>query len=100
MQCVTCKETVIANPTGTCLGCQRGFTRRPQEDHFLNNRRPAPCGDYYPPEELEVWNNLKEKRNAIEERLEQIDDQVKHQDRDEGRKASEASCSDRPPNCS
>lgn len=31
MQCTTCKKTVEANNTGTCLQCQ-GFLKTPQKD--------------------------------------------------------------------
>ena len=32
MECTTCKRLVQINETGTCLGCQRGFSSEPQED--------------------------------------------------------------------
>jgi hypothetical protein len=32
MQCTTCKAIVYANNTGTCLGCQSGFSQEKQED--------------------------------------------------------------------
>jgi len=100
MACTTCTQTVIANPTGVCLACQRGFTHKRQEDHYLYNKERMPCGDYFPPEDLERWNQLKEKRHALEERLKQEDDLAEHQDRDESGKTPEAGGSYRPINCS
>ena len=32
MECTTCKAVVLANNTGTCLGCQNGFVFEKQED--------------------------------------------------------------------
>lgn len=34
MTCTTCTKVVQVNPTGTCLGCQRGFVAAPQEDAY------------------------------------------------------------------
>ena len=36
MHCNTCKLLVQANSIGVCLGCQRGFSGKPQEDAYIN----------------------------------------------------------------
>jgi len=69
MQCVTCKATVVQNPTGICLACQGGFSQEMAEDNFHYRNRPMACTDYFPPEEMEQWKQLKERKDAIEERL-------------------------------
>jgi len=91
MNCNACKTVVINNETGICLGCQRGFTYKLQEDAYLF----TVANDYYP--EIE---ELKEKIHAAEKRLQQEDCEGKHQDGDEGREATKAGGSDRPINCS
>lgn len=91
MQCTTCKQVVVTNPTGTCLACQRGFVREMQEDNIRYPKKKAPCGDYHPPEEIKAWKKLKERRNAIEERIEQINNQLEHKDRNASGKAAETS---------
>lgn len=39
MHCTTCKTLVTVNNTGTCLGCQRGFVKEPQEDSHEYHQR-------------------------------------------------------------
>lgn len=34
MNCTLCQAVVQINNTGTCLGCQRGFIKEPQEDAY------------------------------------------------------------------
>lgn len=85
MQCTTCKRTAIANPTGVCLRCQKGFVDGVCEDDYIFHKKMI---------------ELKERKDAIEERLEQSDDSEEHQDRNEGWKATETSYRNRPPNCS
>lgn len=85
MACTTCKETVIANPTGICLACQRGFSKDMQEDHYLNNCR-VQSKDYYHPGESKDLKSVQEKIDAIEKRIKQIDDKQEHQDRKTFRK--------------
>lgn len=80
MTCNTCKTVVVANETGICLSCQAGFCQ-PGEDSY-------------------EYHQIKERIDAIEERLEQKDDKPKHQDGDEGWKATTPSRCNRPPNCS
>jgi len=41
MTCTTCKAIVQMNCTGTCLGCQRGFTGTPQEDRWFNEEEES-----------------------------------------------------------
>lgn len=57
MNCNACKRTVTVNPTGICLSCQGGFSNQICEDDYF----------YQTPEIKEI----KEKINAIEERLQQ-----------------------------
>lgn len=91
MTCTTCKTVVIANETGTCLSCQGGFSGEIGKDAYLYTEQ----NDYYP--EVE---ELKEKINAIEKRLQQESNISEHQDRDEGGKTAAPSRCNRPPNCS
>lgn len=91
MTCTTCKTVAINNETGVCLACQKGFTNVIQKDNYLYKE----YNDYYPPEELKIW----EKINAVEERIKQIDDKIEHKDGDKVRKIAEASCSDCSGNC-
>jgi len=64
MSCNSCRRTAIANPTGMCLSCQGGFDDKPMEDDFMFHTR---------------YHDLKEKKDAIEERLEQSDSIEEHQ---------------------
>lgn len=41
MHCTTCSALVNINPTGVCLGCQRGFTNTPQEDSWRHSEERA-----------------------------------------------------------
>ena len=66
MTCNTCYRVVAVNPTGICLSCQGGFTNQMCEDDYF----------YQTPK----IHELKEKINAIEERLQQKDNQSEHQD--------------------
>ena len=86
MTCNTCKTVAINNNTGICLACQGGFTKVIQKDNYLFTEH----NDYYPPEEVELW----EKISAAEERIKQIDDNQKQG------KAEEGHISRCPPNCS
>jgi len=86
MTCNTCRRSVRANPTGVCLACQSGFSGEICEDDFLW--------------EAVQYNKTKERIDAIEERIKQIDDQEEHQG-DEGCGIPPESCYCRfPPNCS
>lgn len=91
MTCTTCKTVVKANETGTCLSCQGGFTGKLGKDAYLFTEP----NDYYP--EVEA---LKEKINAIEERLQQENCLGQHQDRDESGETQKTGGCNRPPNCS
>jgi len=80
MRCTTCGTTVLANETGTCHACQSGFIN-PGEDSYQ-------------------YHQIKERIDAIEERLQQEDDKREHQNGDESGKAKETGCRYLPPNCS
>lgn len=58
MNCNTCSYLVQVNPTGICLGCQRGFNGIPQEDAWVNS-----------PERkiLELEKRKEEVENALQE---------------------------------
>lgn len=61
MTCTTCTKTAKANPTGTCLGCQSGFSQEMQKDSFLYHLKKQA-------------NEIKEKLDANKERLGKKDD--------------------------
>jgi hypothetical protein len=58
MHCNTCSYLVQVNPTGICLGCQRGFNGIPQEDAWVNS--PAR-------KILELEKRKEEVENALQE---------------------------------
>ena len=70
MRCPCCGHTVQVNPTGTCLGCQQGFS--------------GPQADVWKPSDAEP-----EKKGvldyAIEEGIIQENNLSKHQDRNENK---------------
>ena len=41
MMCTSCSGLVSVNPTGICLGCQRGFKNTPQEDSWRKSEERA-----------------------------------------------------------
>jgi len=86
MNCNTCRRSVRVNPTGVCLACQSGFSGEICEDDFLW--------------EAIEYQKTKERIDAIEERIKQIDSKEKHQGDEEGGLSTEASYSSFPPNCS
>lgn len=76
MRCTTCSTVVRSNPIGICLDCQLGFGGLLREDNLEFPKEP--CADYFPAQDYEKWKEAAERKNAIEERLEQIDHQQEH----------------------
>lgn len=62
MECTTCKGVVQINNTGTCLGCQRGFTSEPQEDAWILEEE----------KNEDTLDKLLEKRKELEDALKEI----------------------------
>ena len=90
MTCTTCQRVVQINNTGICLGCQRGFPNMDAEDVY----KPPVKTD----KELEIEKlkaREKELEDAINQGLQQEDDQQEHKERDGERKTSEASSRNR-----
>ena len=88
MQCTTCKQCVLCNPTGICLACQGGFNTEMCEDNFNYITIPEKEGNL-----TESIKILGERIHAIEEGLQQKFGKKEHQDRNEiGEKTEPSSC--------
>lgn len=81
MNCNTCRRCVRQNETGICLACQSGFTGSMAPDDYFMQK----------PQEVSY---------AIEERLQQKNNQREYQERDDCWETAETSNSYSALNCS
>lgn len=59
MTCGSCSALCQVNPTGICLGCQRGFVNVPQEDAWVNSEERK---------KLKLLERKEEIENALQKR--------------------------------
>lgn len=85
MVCTTCQRTVLVNETGTCLRCMRGFGSDMAEDDYLY---------------LDQIQKLKQEKDALEERIQEVDYQRQHKRAKELGKKTKPSSSNSASDCS